>query len=51
MSPLPHPQPPGQDLARRLASSTGGLSRLRGTTSAMSHGHDDDQADGHALLR
>jgi hypothetical protein len=40
-----------RDLARRLASGTGGLSRLRGTTSAMSHGHDDDQADGHALLR
>jgi hypothetical protein len=40
-----------RDLARRLASGTGGLSRLRGIPSAMSHGHDDDQAGGHALLR
>jgi hypothetical protein len=39
------------DLARRRASGTGRLSRLRGISSAMSHGHDDDQADGHALLR
>jgi len=40
-----------RDPARRLAQGTGGLSRARGIPSAMSHGHDDDQADGHALLR
>jgi hypothetical protein len=45
------PLPPGQDLARRLASGTGGLSRLRGNARATSTGHDKSQADGHALLR
>jgi hypothetical protein len=33
------------------ASAAARLSRLRGIPSAMSAGHDDDQADGDALLR
>jgi hypothetical protein len=51
VSPPPHSQPPGQDLARRLASGTGGLSRLRGNARAMSTATGDNQAGGHALLR
>jgi hypothetical protein len=39
------------DLARRLASGTGGLSRLRGNARAMSTAMDENQAGGHALLR
>jgi hypothetical protein len=39
------------DLARRRASGTGGLSRLRGNARAMSTAMDEDQAGGHALLR
>ena len=40
-----------RDLARRLASGTGGLSRLRGNARAMSTAMDENQAGGHALLR
>ncbi len=39
------------DLARRLASGTDGLSRLRGNARAMSTAMDENQAGGHALLR
>ena len=39
------------DLARRRASGTGGLSRLRGNARAMSTAMDENQAGGHALLR
>ena len=39
------------DLARRRASGTDGLSRLRGNAGAMSTAMDENQADGHALLR
>ena len=51
LSPPPHSQPPGQDMARRLASGTDGLSRLRGNARAMSTAMDENQAGGHALLR
>jgi len=40
-----------RDLARRLASGTGGLSRVRLHCERHEHGHDGHQADGHALLR
>jgi hypothetical protein len=40
-----------RDLARRRASGTGGLSRLRGNAGAMSTAVDENQAGGHALLR
>ena len=40
-----------RDLARRLASGTDGLSRLRGNAGAMSTAMDENQAGGHALLR
>jgi hypothetical protein len=40
-----------RDLARRLASGTDGLSRMRGSARATSTGHHKSQADGHALLR
>jgi hypothetical protein len=40
-----------RDLARRRASGTDGLSRLRGNAGAMSTAMDEDQAGGHALLR
>jgi len=39
------------DLARRRASGTGGLSRLRGNARAMSTAMGENQAGGHALLR
>ena len=39
------------DLARRRASGTGGLSRLRGNARAMSTAMDENQAGGHALPR
>jgi hypothetical protein len=51
VSPPPHSQPPASDLARRHAAGTGGLSRLRGDARAMSTAMDENQADGHALLR
>jgi hypothetical protein len=40
-----------RDLARRRASGTDGLSRLRGNARAMSTAMDENQAGGHALLR
>ena len=40
-----------RDLARRRASGTDGLSRLRGNARAMSTAMGDNQAGGHALLR
>ena len=39
------------DLARRRASGTDGLSRLRGNAGAMSTAMGENQAGGHALLR
>ena len=40
-----------RDLARRRASGTDGLSRLRGDVRATSTAMDENQAGGHALLR
>jgi hypothetical protein len=40
-----------RDPARRLASGTDGLSRLRGHAGAMSTAMAENQAGGHALLR
>jgi hypothetical protein len=40
-----------RDLARQPASGTDRLSRVRGHSERHEHGHDDDQAGEHALLR
>jgi hypothetical protein len=53
VSPLPLPLRSRQarNLARQPASGTDSLSRVRGHSERHEHGHDEDQAGGHALLR
>jgi hypothetical protein len=51
VSPLRIRSRQARDLARRLASGTDGLSRLRGHARAMSTAMDENQAGGHALVR